>query len=148
MNRLTRLVDVFTMLKPYTKSLVAENAAKGTPVQRALFLYNEDDERCYTEQHEYLFGPDMLVAPVFLAEQTGWEVYIPKGEWIHLWTGAEYGKGIHKVAAELGNIPVFYKKGVGVSVPGPVKRSTGVSWHAYRIWSDPVPVGDILRKYM
>ena len=110
MNRLARLVDVYTMLKPYTKNLVAENAAKGTPVQRALFLHNEDDERCYTEQHEYLFGPDVLVAPVFLADQTEWEVYLPEGEWIHLWTGAEYGKGTHKVAAELGNIPVFYKK--------------------------------------
>lgn len=38
--------------------------------------------------------------------------------------------------------------GVGVSVPGPVKRKTGVSQHAYRIWSEPVPIGDILRKYM
>ncbi|MGN0159390.1 MAG: ROK family protein [Brotaphodocola sp.] len=38
--------------------------------------------------------------------------------------------------------------GVGVSVPGPVKRKTGVSQHAYRIWNDPVSVGDILKKYM
>ena len=38
--------------------------------------------------------------------------------------------------------------GVGVSVPGPVKRKTGISQHAYRIWSEPVPIGDILRKYM
>lgn len=38
--------------------------------------------------------------------------------------------------------------GVGVSVPGPVKRSTGVSQHAYRIWTEQVPVGDILRKYV
>ncbi len=38
--------------------------------------------------------------------------------------------------------------GVGVSVPGPVKRSAGLSRHAYRIWSKPVPVADILKKYM
>lgn len=38
--------------------------------------------------------------------------------------------------------------GVGVSVPGPVKRRSGVSQAAYRIWSEPVPIGDILRKYM
>lgn len=38
--------------------------------------------------------------------------------------------------------------GVGVSVPGTVRRETGVSQHAYRIWKEPVPVGEILRKYL
>lgn len=38
--------------------------------------------------------------------------------------------------------------GVGVSVPGTVRRETGVSQHAYRIWKEPVPVGDILRRYL
>lgn len=36
--------------------------------------------------------------------------------------------------------------GVGVSVPGPVNRSTGVSQHAYRIWNDPVPVAEYLNR--
>ena len=110
MNRLARLVDVYTMLAPYMKTLVAENAAKGIPVQRPLFLHNEEDAACYDIQFEYLLGPDMLVAPVYLADQTQWEVYLPEGQWIHLWTGAEYGKGTHTVSAELGDTPVFYKK--------------------------------------
>ena len=38
--------------------------------------------------------------------------------------------------------------GIGVSVPGPVDRKTGVSKHAYRIWNEPVPIGAILKKYM
>lgn len=110
MNQFARLVDIYTMLAPYTKTLVAENAAKGIPVQRALFLHNEEDEACYDIQYEYLFGPDMLVAPVYLADQKEWNVYLPKGEWVHLWTGAEYGKGTHTVAAPIGYPPVFYKK--------------------------------------
>lgn len=110
MKRLKRIVDVFTELTPYRKTLVAENAAKGVPVQRALFVHNEDDERCYSEQYEYLLGPDMLVAPVYLADQTEREVYLPEGEWVHLWTGKEYGKGTVTVPAELGDTPVFYKK--------------------------------------
>ena len=110
LNRLARLVDVYTMLAPYTKTLVAENAAKGIPVQRPLFIHNEEDEKCYDIQYEYLLGPDMLVAPVYLADQTEREVYLPEGEWIHLWTGAEYGKGTHTVEAQLGDTPVFYKK--------------------------------------
>ena len=113
LNRLARLVDVYTMLAPYTRKLVAENAAKGIPVQRPLFIHNEDDEKCYDIQFEYLFGPDMLVAPVYLGEQVQWEVYLPEGEWVHLWTGEEYGKGTHVVPATLGDTPVFYKKNSG-----------------------------------
>lgn len=111
MNRLARLVDVYTMMAPYLKMLVAENAKTGIPVQRPLFLHNEEDEACYDIQYEYMLGRDVLVAPVYLAERIQWEVYLPKGEWIHLWTGDEYGKGSHTVCASLGDTPVFYRKG-------------------------------------
>lgn len=110
MARLARLVDVYTMMAPYIKTLVAENAEKGIPVQRPLFLHHEADERCYEIQYEYLLGPDMLVAPVYEAERIQWEVYLPEGQWIHLWTGTEYGKGTHTVPATLGDTPVFYLK--------------------------------------
>lgn len=93
MKQLARLVDIYTMLAPYTKTLVAENAAKGTPVMRPLFLQYEDDPRSYTEQFEYLYGPDLLVAPVWQSGKTEWEVYLPSDEWTHLWTGEHYAKG-------------------------------------------------------
>ena len=109
MEKLARLVDVYTMLAPYIKTLVAENAERGIPVQRPLFLHNEDDQRCYEIQYQYLLGADMLVAPVYLSEQTEWEVYLPQGNWIHLWTGEPFEKGVHTVAAPMGNPPVFYK---------------------------------------
>lgn len=38
--------------------------------------------------------------------------------------------------------------GIGVSVPGPVNRRTGVSQHAYRIWNEAVPVGELIEKQM
>lgn len=111
MERLARLVDIYTMLAPYMKTLVAENAKRGIPVQRPLFLHNEDDEACYNIQYEYLLGEDVLVAPVYLAEKESWEVYLPEGQWIHFWTGEEYGKGTHQVPAPLGDTPAFYRKG-------------------------------------
>lgn len=110
MERLARLVDIYTMLAPYMKTLVAENAKRGIPVQRPLFLHNEDDEACYNIQYEYLLGEDVLVAPVYLAETESWEVYLPEGQWIHFWTGEEYGKGTHQVPAPLGDTPAFYRK--------------------------------------
>ena len=99
------------MLAPYTKTLVAENAAKGTPVMRPLFLQYEDDPRSYTEQFEYLYGPDLLVAPVWQSGKTEWEVYLPSDEWTSLWTGESLSKGTHTVPAEMGYIPVFCRKG-------------------------------------
>ena len=110
MARLARLVDVYTMLKPCLKELVHENCTKGVPVQRAMFLHYEDDPKCYEIQYQYLLGPDVAVAPVYLADQTEWPVYLPEGEWVHLWTGKAYGKGEHTVPAPLGDTPVFYKK--------------------------------------
>lgn len=83
MVRLARLVDVYTALAPYTKSLVEENAVRGIPVQRPLFVHYEDDEEAYQIQTEYLFGPDILVAPVYLGGKDTWKVYVPEGEWIH-----------------------------------------------------------------
>ena len=109
MQRLARLVSIFTALKPLMKELVKENAEKGLPVQRPLFLHHEDDPRCLTEQFEYLLGSDVLVAPVWQAGKTEWQVYLPEGNWIHLWTGETYGKGDHTVPAPLGNTPVFYQ---------------------------------------
>jgi len=110
MNRLARLVDIYTSLAPMLKELVKENHESGIPVQRPLFLHHEDDPRCYTEQFEYLLGEDVLVAPVWQAEQTERSVYLPEGEWIHLWTGNSYGQGDHTVPAALGDTPVFYRK--------------------------------------
>ena len=110
MEKLARLVDIHVRLAPLLKELVAENAAKGIPVQRPLFLHNEEDETCYSIQFEYLLGPDVLVAPVWQEGKEEWEVYLPEGDWIHMWGGREYGKGNCTVPAPLGEPPVFYKR--------------------------------------
>ena len=52
----------------------------------------------------------MLVAPVWQEGQDSREVYLPEGEWIHLWTGTTYGQGDHTVPAPLGFPPVFRRK--------------------------------------
>ena len=94
MKQLARLVDVYTMLAPYIKTLVAENAAKGVPVQRPMFLHYEQDLRCYDIQYQYMLGSDMVVAPVYRSGQAEWPVYLPEGEWVHLWTGVESDRAI------------------------------------------------------
>ncbi len=110
MTALARLTQVYVALKPLWKELVAENARHGIPVQRPLFLHNEDDEACYTNQFEYLLGPDILVAPVWQGGISDWEVYLPRGRWIHLWSGSPWQGGTCTVPAPLGWTPVFYRE--------------------------------------
>ncbi len=111
MRQLARLVDMHVALAPFIRSLVEENAEHGFPVQRPLFFHNEDDEDCYNTQFEYLMGPDVLVAPVCVAGQEVWQLYLPRGDWIHLCTGTAYGGGVVNVPAPVGCPPVFYKRG-------------------------------------
>ncbi|TXC82199.1 alpha-glucosidase [Metabacillus litoralis] len=105
-----RMTTVFTHLAPYAKTLVAENAKSGTPVQRPLFLHYEQDPNVYDIQYQYLYGKDVLVAPVHEEHQNTWEVYLPKDEWIHLWSGEEYSGGTYIVNAPIGEPPVFFRK--------------------------------------
>lgn len=111
MEQFARMTDIYTMLKPYTKDLVKENSMTGVPVQRPLFLHYENDEKAYDIQFEYLFGKDMLIAPVYESEQTSWQVYLPEDQWVHLWTGREYTGGEVTVEAPIGYTPAFYRKG-------------------------------------
>lgn len=96
-------------LKPYLKDAVKYNAEKGVGVMRPLFFYY-DEPRVYREAYEYLLGRDILVSPVTLPKQISKKVYLPDDEWIHLWSGKEYGAGEYDIPAPVGEIPVFIRK--------------------------------------
>ena len=109
MAQFSRLVRVYKALSPYTKTLVAENAKLGHPCQRPIFFHYEDDGRAYDIQDEYLYGRDMLVAPVWHEGAESRSVYLPDDRWVHLWTGKPYGGGEHEVPAPMGQPPVFWR---------------------------------------
>lgn len=108
-----RMTAIYVHLAPYLKALSAEAAQTGLPVQRPLFLHHEDDRETYAIQDAYLYGRDLMVAPVWKAGETERTVYLPKGEnWVHVWSGDTYAGGSSvTVAAPLGQPPVFYRQG-------------------------------------
>ncbi len=106
---LARMTTVFTTLKPYIKDAVAQNAASGLPVMRPLFLHYEADARAYTLKYQYLFGRDVLVAPVYEEGRSEWTLYLPQDHWVNIWTGEPHHGGDVTVAAPLGKPPVFYR---------------------------------------
>jgi sulfoquinovosidase len=106
-----RMTRVYVHLVPYLKSLVSEAVTRGLPVQRPLFLHFEDDRRTYAIQDAYLYGSDVLVAPVWKAGRSEWTTYLPDGtDWVHVWSGKAFAGGKEAtVAAPLGHPPAFVR---------------------------------------
>uniref|UniRef100_H2YA46 Glycoside hydrolase family 31 N-terminal domain-containing protein n=1 Tax=Ciona savignyi TaxID=51511 RepID=H2YA46_CIOSA len=113
-----RLTSLYTRLAPYHTAVVEETASRGIPAQRPLFLHYPNDPTTYDIKYQYMYGPDILVAPVFLEAQHEWSVYLPPDHWVYLWNGTEIdvkasadgiGRNV-RVNAEIGNPPVFYRK--------------------------------------
>ena len=97
-------------MKDYIKHYVDMAARHGIPVQKPLVLNYEDDEVAETIDTQYLFGDDILVAPIYQEGVNSREVYLPDDEWVHMWTDQKYNSGFYEINAEIGYPPVFYRK--------------------------------------
>ncbi|KAK3853291.1 hypothetical protein Pcinc_040160, partial [Petrolisthes cinctipes] len=64
LNQFSRLTQMHARLLPYTRSLLQDLQDNGTPVQRPLFLEFEADVGSWDVAYQYMFGPDLLVAPI------------------------------------------------------------------------------------
>lgn len=105
---------IHTALMPYMKACVRENAETGAPVMRPLFWAAPDaPEAWQRERYSYLLGDDVLVCPVVEPGASDRSVWLPAGEWHHLWSGRAYSGGWHRVSAPLGQPPVFVRADSG-----------------------------------
>ncbi len=113
LSHFARMTRIYVHLAPYLKSLVVEASTRGLPVQRPLFLHFEEDAHTYTIQDAYLYGPDLLVAPVWQAGKAEWSTYLPEGaDWVHVWSDRSFVGGQEvTVEAPFGQSPVFYRVG-------------------------------------
>lgn len=118
-RRFTRLR---TQLFPYLYEAVHESAETGMPVIRPMALAFPDDDEAATRIYQYLFGPDILVAPVY-RRVTKRSVYLPEGSWIDFWTGEKHNGPIDlEVNAPLNRMPMFIRAGAILPlIPGEVE---------------------------
>ena len=110
---LKKYILIRESLKPYIEKLMAEAHEKGTPVIRATFFQYPDDPDAPKAEDQYLFGSDLLVAPVFAAGAQERSVYLPKGDaWREVATGKTYEGGQTVTAkAPIDVIPLFVRAG-------------------------------------
>lgn len=113
-------------LLPYIYSVFYEASSTGMPINRALVLENTNDENCWKQefQHEYMFGPSLLVAPLESTQRTA-KVYLPEGIWYDFFTGRQYegGREIY-TDSPLDKLPVFAKGGSVIPMQGIVQSTS------------------------
>lgn len=102
-------IELRERMRPYIRRIMEQAHEKGTPVMRPLFYDFPADKTVWGNESEYMFGPDILVAPVMEAGQTEKEVYLPEGStWTLHWTGETFQGGrTITVPAPISQIPVF-----------------------------------------
>jgi len=107
---------------PYLYSAVRECTQTGMPVMRALWLHYPDDSKAVACGDEYLWGRNILVAPIVEKGATTRKVYLPQGGWYDFWTNEKL-KGGEEISREvdLGTIPLFVRAGSLLPL-GPVKQ--------------------------
>jgi alpha-glucosidase (family GH31 glycosyl hydrolase) len=107
---------------PYLYSAVRECATTGMPVIRGLWLHYPDDGVAAARADEYLWGRDVLLAPVVEQGATSRQVYLPCGGWYDFWTG-EHIDGGREIAraVDLETLPLYVREGAILPL-GPVKQ--------------------------
>jgi alpha-glucosidase/alpha-D-xyloside xylohydrolase len=109
-------------MMPYLYSAIKETCETGMPVIRALWLHYPDDAIAVGRGDEYLYGRDILVAPVVEKGATSRSLYLPRGAWYDFWTHERLEGGREIVReVDLETIPLYVRAGAILPM-GPVKQ--------------------------
>jgi len=112
-------------LLPYIYTLAYEARSRGLPLMRALVMYYPQDENVTDLGSEYLWGRDILVAPVTEQGAQTWRVYLPKGNWYNFWTNERVsGQKWIETDAPLERLPLFIRGGATIPM-GPIMQYVG-----------------------
>jgi len=122
-----RYTKLRTQLYPYIVAADREYSRSGLPIMRHLVLAYPDDPAAADREDEFLFGPDLLVAPVLTPGATTRDAYLPSGDWIDFWRAVAFdsaegsfvlggadvlpGGGVHTVPAPLDELPLMVRAG-------------------------------------
>jgi len=111
-------------LMPYTYTLAWQARNTGMPLMRAVWLQYPADEKARGIGNQYLWGRDLLIAPVFTKGATTREVYLPHGEWYDWWTIEKKtgGQTVSRVV-DLATMPIYVRAGAIIPFD-PVRQYT------------------------
>jgi alpha-glucosidase/alpha-D-xyloside xylohydrolase len=125
-----RYLELRYRLTPYLYSAAHEACDTGMPIVRALWLHHPDDPAAVRRGDTYLYGRDMLVAPVVEKGAHARRLYLPHGRWYDFWTG-EAVEGGREIArpVDLETLPLYVRAGAILPLD-PVRQHLGESTDA------------------
>ena len=111
-------------LQDYIVAAAREAGASGMPIARPLVFLDRKDPKLRDLWDQYLFGPDLMVAPVWKVGERRRPVYFPRGKWRSYWdpTRSWHGPRTAMVDAPLDTIPAFVRGDAQVPAPGAAPR--------------------------
>ncbi|MFR8004019.1 MAG: TIM-barrel domain-containing protein [Hydrogeniiclostridium sp.] len=116
------LIMLRERLRPYIAKHMAIASETGVSVMRPLFFDYPEDSVVYNVGDEYMFGDDILFAPISARGQTKRSVYLPEGEWVLTRNHVTYQGGAwYEVSAEIDEFIAFVRKGAEVLSVFPMK---------------------------
>ena len=124
-----RVVEMKYRLMPYVYAQSVDAARHGLPMVRALFIEYPDDPTSWLVEDEYLFGRDILVAPLFDPDASGRDVYLPPGAWVDYQTGARReGARWHTIAAGPIECVILVREGAAIPHAALAQHTGAVDW--------------------
>lgn len=112
---LKKLIETREKLRPYIMKYMDIASENGSPIMRPMFFDFYEDEVCYSLEDQYMFGEDILFAPIMNSGQVERNVYLPEGKWKSVIDKQTYdGKQTITVHAELNQYIAFVKLGSDV----------------------------------
>jgi len=107
-----RYIRIRYRLLPYIYTCAWLACTRGVPFMRPLVMDYPDDENVATLGTQYLFGSEMLVAPVLAEGATNRELYLPRGAWYDFWSHERYEGGRRlSLPVDLATLPVLVREG-------------------------------------
>ena len=104
--------ELHYQLMPYNYTLAWEARNTGMPMMRAMWLHYPADQKCSSTGDQYLWGRDMLIAPVYKKGAANRNVYLPEGDWYDWWTNIKEAGGKAVIRnVDLSIMPIYVRAG-------------------------------------
>jgi alpha-D-xyloside xylohydrolase len=123
-----RAIELKYALMPYIYAQAKASSEQGHPMMRTLFFEYPDDPTSWRIEDEYVFGADLLVAPLF-DEADHRQVYLPPGTWIDYQTGRTYaGAAWHDIKAGAIPIVLLVRQGAVIPHAAVAQHTAAIDW--------------------
>jgi alpha-glucosidase len=104
-------IELRYQLLPYIYTEMEAASQTGIPVMRPMFLEFPKEKDFETNETEFMFGSDLLVAPKVDEKFEPYDVKLPSGTWYDFWTGLPVSSSTLTVNPALDSVPVYVRGG-------------------------------------